>query len=249
MTPASASQPVPAMSVSHELLRRFVVVVRLVFTVFQHDAPSASARLADIAIGLVVFAAIIPVAPTTGASMDPARTFGPMLVQRDSRVARCRASSCRISRPMPAAGVLAAFASCSRSPDPYRREPAPSPFPPKPPPPPEPRHMKKLIDDPARCRRRGAARNRRRAPGARSGPGPTGSSTVATRRYPRQGGADAPAAAQGTNRARRLRRARACSTRLARVRFSLPRCRIEMLEATRTWTKRRCCTSSSYTAT
>jgi glycerol uptake facilitator protein len=31
-------------------------------------------------IGLVVFAAIIPVAPATGASINPARTTGPMLV-------------------------------------------------------------------------------------------------------------------------------------------------------------------------
>jgi glycerol uptake facilitator protein len=35
-----------------------------------------------VAIGLVVFAAIIPVAPTTGASINPARTFGPMFVQQ-----------------------------------------------------------------------------------------------------------------------------------------------------------------------
>jgi glycerol uptake facilitator protein len=37
---------------------------------------------AGVAIGLVVFAAIIPVAPTTGASINPARTVGPMLVQQ-----------------------------------------------------------------------------------------------------------------------------------------------------------------------
>jgi glycerol uptake facilitator protein len=35
-----------------------------------------------VAIGLVVFAVIIPVAPATGASINPARTFGPMLVQQ-----------------------------------------------------------------------------------------------------------------------------------------------------------------------
>jgi glycerol uptake facilitator protein len=35
-----------------------------------------------VAIGLVVFAAIIPVAPTTGASINPARTIGPMLIQQ-----------------------------------------------------------------------------------------------------------------------------------------------------------------------
>ena len=33
-------------------------------------------------IGLVVFAAIIPVAPATGASINPARTTGPMLAQQ-----------------------------------------------------------------------------------------------------------------------------------------------------------------------
>ena len=44
-----------------------------------HKAP---AGFAGLAIGLVVFAAIIPVAPTTGASINPARTFGPMLVQQ-----------------------------------------------------------------------------------------------------------------------------------------------------------------------
>ena len=37
---------------------------------------------AGLAIGLVVFAAIIPVAPATGASINPARTTGPMIVQQ-----------------------------------------------------------------------------------------------------------------------------------------------------------------------
>jgi glycerol uptake facilitator protein len=42
----------------------------------------AAAGFAGVAIGLVVFAVIIPVAPATGASINPARTFGPMLVQQ-----------------------------------------------------------------------------------------------------------------------------------------------------------------------
>ena len=42
----------------------------------------AAPGFAGVAIGLVVFAAIIPVAPATGASINPARTFGPMLVQQ-----------------------------------------------------------------------------------------------------------------------------------------------------------------------
>ena len=49
------------------------------FGVIHHKAP---AGFAGLAIGLVVFAAIIPVAPTTGASINPARTVGPMLVQQ-----------------------------------------------------------------------------------------------------------------------------------------------------------------------
>jgi glycerol uptake facilitator protein len=53
-----------------------------VFTVFGAIHRKASAGFAGVAIGLVVFAAIIPVAPTTGASINPARTFGPMLVQQ-----------------------------------------------------------------------------------------------------------------------------------------------------------------------
>ncbi len=39
----------------------------------------APGGFAGLAIGLAVFAIIIPIAPATGASINPARTFGPML--------------------------------------------------------------------------------------------------------------------------------------------------------------------------
>lgn len=60
----------------------FIGTFILVFTVFGVIHRKASAGFAGVAIGLVVFAAIIPVAPTTGASINPARTIGPMLVQQ-----------------------------------------------------------------------------------------------------------------------------------------------------------------------
>jgi glycerol uptake facilitator protein len=60
----------------------FVGTFILVFTVFGVIHRKAAAGFAGVAIGLVVFAAIIPVAPTTGASINPARTVGPMLVQQ-----------------------------------------------------------------------------------------------------------------------------------------------------------------------
>ena len=44
--------------------------------------PQGSPGWAGLVIGFVVFAAIIPVAPTTGASINPARTTGPMIVQQ-----------------------------------------------------------------------------------------------------------------------------------------------------------------------
>jgi glycerol uptake facilitator protein len=60
----------------------FVGTFILVFTVFGVIHRKAVAGFAGLAIGLVVFAAIIPVAPATGASINPARTVGPMLVQQ-----------------------------------------------------------------------------------------------------------------------------------------------------------------------
>jgi glycerol uptake facilitator protein len=60
----------------------FVGTFILVFTIFGVIHRKASAGFAGVAIGFVVFAAIIPVAPATGASINPARTFGPMLIQQ-----------------------------------------------------------------------------------------------------------------------------------------------------------------------
>jgi glycerol uptake facilitator protein len=69
-------------SVAQALTAEFVGTFILVFTIFGVIHRKAAAGFAGVAIGLVVFAAIIPVAPTTGASINPARTFGPMLVQQ-----------------------------------------------------------------------------------------------------------------------------------------------------------------------
>lgn len=60
----------------------FVGTFLLVFAVFGVIYRRATPGWAGLAIGFVVFAAIIPVAPTTGASINPARTTGPMLVQQ-----------------------------------------------------------------------------------------------------------------------------------------------------------------------
>lgn len=60
----------------------FVGTFILVFAVFGVIYRKAAAGWAGLAIGLVVFAAIIPVAPATGAAINPARTSGPMLVQQ-----------------------------------------------------------------------------------------------------------------------------------------------------------------------
>ena len=59
----------------------FIGTFLLVFAVFGVIYRKAAPGWAGLAIGMVVFAAIIPVAPTTGASINPARTTGPMLVQ------------------------------------------------------------------------------------------------------------------------------------------------------------------------
>ncbi len=60
----------------------FVGTFILVFVIFGVIHRKAHASFAGLAIGLVVFAAIIPVAPATSAAINPARVIGPMLVLR-----------------------------------------------------------------------------------------------------------------------------------------------------------------------
>jgi glycerol uptake facilitator protein len=54
----------------------------LTFVVFGAIHKNAPGGFAGLAIGMAVFAAIIPVAPATGASINPARTIGPMLIEQ-----------------------------------------------------------------------------------------------------------------------------------------------------------------------
>ena len=58
----------------------FVGTFILVFVIFGVIHRKAPAGFAGVAIGLVVFAAIIPVAPATAAAINPARVLGPMFV-------------------------------------------------------------------------------------------------------------------------------------------------------------------------
>ena len=60
----------------------FIGTFILVFTVFGVTHSNATPGFAGLVIGLVVFAAIVPIAPATGASINPARTTGPMVVQQ-----------------------------------------------------------------------------------------------------------------------------------------------------------------------
>lgn len=73
---------VSTVSAGQAFTAEFVGTFILVFTVFGAFHRKAVTTLGGVAVGLVVFAAIIPVAPVTGASINPARTIGPMLVQQ-----------------------------------------------------------------------------------------------------------------------------------------------------------------------
>jgi glycerol uptake facilitator protein len=58
----------------------FVGTFILVFVIFGVIHRKAPAGFAGLAIGFVVFAAILPVAPATAAAINPARVLGPMFV-------------------------------------------------------------------------------------------------------------------------------------------------------------------------
>jgi glycerol uptake facilitator protein len=65
-------------SAGRALFAELIGTAVLAFTVFGAIDRRAPAGWAGLAIGFAVFAAIIVVAPATGASINPARTFGPM---------------------------------------------------------------------------------------------------------------------------------------------------------------------------
>jgi glycerol uptake facilitator protein len=60
----------------------FIGTFMLVFIVFGVIHRKASGGFAGVAIGFAVFAIIMVVGPTTSASINPARTVGPMLIQQ-----------------------------------------------------------------------------------------------------------------------------------------------------------------------
>jgi glycerol uptake facilitator protein len=70
----------PGVGYGRATLAEFIGTFLLVFTVFGVIDRRAPSGWAGLAIGFVVFAAIIVVAPATSASINPARTTGPMLV-------------------------------------------------------------------------------------------------------------------------------------------------------------------------
>jgi glycerol uptake facilitator protein len=68
-------------SIPQALFAEFIGTFILVFAVFGVIYRKAAPGWAGLVIGFVVFAAIIPVAPATSASINPARTTGPMIVE------------------------------------------------------------------------------------------------------------------------------------------------------------------------
>ena len=72
----------PTVHWAQAFVAEFIGTFILVFVVFGVIHRKAAAGFAGVAIGFAVFAIIIVVAPTTSASINPARTVGPMLIQQ-----------------------------------------------------------------------------------------------------------------------------------------------------------------------
>jgi glycerol uptake facilitator protein len=70
----------PGVGVGQAFTAEAIGTFLLAIVVFGAIDGRAPGGFAGLAIGLAVFAIIIPVAPATSASINPARTFGPMLV-------------------------------------------------------------------------------------------------------------------------------------------------------------------------
>lgn len=71
----------PDVSVGMGLLMEIVITFALVFVIFATAVdPRGMGNLAPLAIGLTVLADHLLAVPITGASMNPARSFGPALV-------------------------------------------------------------------------------------------------------------------------------------------------------------------------
>ena len=71
----------PEVSVSMGLLMEIIVTFALVFVIFATAVdPGGMGNLAPLAIGLAVLVDHLVAVPITGASMNPARSFGPALV-------------------------------------------------------------------------------------------------------------------------------------------------------------------------
>ena len=71
----------PDVSISMALLMEIIVTFALVFVIFATAVdPSGMGNLAPLAIGLTVLVDHLVAVPITGASMNPARSFGPALV-------------------------------------------------------------------------------------------------------------------------------------------------------------------------
>ena len=89
----------PTVGVGQAFTAEFVGTFILVFTIFGVIHRKAAAGFAGVAIGLVVFAAIIPVAPTTGASINPARTLRITFSASSIFFSGCAASSALQENP------------------------------------------------------------------------------------------------------------------------------------------------------